>query len=217
MGKHLGGTGASLVLRSPRTLGQTLDGGRVVGGASGWQVCPFQLWGTAGDPKALGDQDSVEGGSGLAWEQHRGQCQGFGWDRPKARAPLWNRTRDWPLPPRVPPTPHWQGTSQEGPAKHLPGASVHSGKQGSFLWGRLFQHKRGVEWEVQPWLPSPPLPSPLAQEPLPEPEGRMGPHSPGLLLSHFTCSWVPPPPDSSLFPATPLSSPLKTAGQSGGT
>lgn len=109
MGKHLGGTGASLVLRSPRTPGQTLAGGRVVGRASGWQVCPFQLWGTAGDPKALGDQDSVEGGSGLAWEQHRGQCQGFGWDRPKARAPLWNRTRDWPLPPEFHPRPTGRG------------------------------------------------------------------------------------------------------------
>lgn len=96
-----------------------------------------------------------------------------------------------------------------GPAKHLPGASVHSGKQGSFLWGRLFQHKRGVEWDVQPWLPSPPLPSPLAQEPLPEPEGRMGPHSPGLLMSHFTCSWVPPPTRLIPFPSNSSQAPTE--------
>lgn len=42
------------------------------------------------------------------------------------------------------------------------------------------------------------------------PEGGMGPHCPGRLMTHFTCSWAPPPTPTGLIPFSSNSSQAPT-------
>lgn len=120
--------------------GQTLDGGRIVGGGHWVAGVPLPTVGHSQEPRgSLCESPQSSSwwlGQSRGWTRtglgvaQQGPCQGCRWDHIKARALLlWNRTHETgPSSPRVPPMPHRQGPSQEDQPNTSPEASVHSGK-----------------------------------------------------------------------------------------
>lgn len=105
----------------PQALGQSLSGR--TGVARGRRLCPILPWGTAGAPWS--SQWSGQCGGWVRASQGTARCGAVPRSHTKASGSLVEQDpADWPMPlPCLPsafrPSPHWQGTSQEGLAKAL--------------------------------------------------------------------------------------------------